>query len=107
MSELKSLYATIQDRKENPEQGSYTSYLFDKGLDKILKKLGEENTEVIIASLMQSKEDLINEIGDLLYHLIVLMVEKGITLEEVEAELENRSKKSHNLKPERRPIENL
>ena len=83
MSELKSLYATIQDRKENPEQGSYTSYLFDKGLDKILKKLGEENTEVIIASLMQSKEDLINEIGDLLYHLIVLMVEKGITLEEV------------------------
>ena len=65
MNELKSLYATIQDRKENPEQGSYTSYLFDKGLDKILKKLGEENTEVIIASLMQSKEDLINEIGDL------------------------------------------
>ena len=107
MSELKSLYATIQDRKENPEQGSYTSYLFDKGLDKILKKLGEENTEVIIASLMQSKEDLINEIGDLLYHLIVLMVEKGITLEEVEAELEKRSKKSHNLKPERIPIENL
>ena len=107
MSELKSLYATIQDRKENPEQGSYTSYLFDKGLDKILKKLGEENTEVIIASLMQSKEDLINEIGDLLYHLIVLMVEKGITLEEVEAELEKRSKKSHNLNPERRPIENL
>lgn len=107
MSELKSLYATIQDRKENPEQGSYTSYLFDKGLDKILKKLGEENTEVIIASLMQSKEDLINEIGDLLYHLIVLMVEKGIALEEVEAELEKRSKKSHNLKPERRPIENL
>ena len=83
MSELKSLYATIQDRKENPEQGSYTSYLFDKGLDKILKKLGEENTEVIIASLMQSKEDIINEIG------------------------EKRSKKSHNLKPERRPIENL
>ena len=94
MSELKSLYATIQDRKENPEQGSYTSYLFDKGLDKILKKLGEENTEVIIASLMQSKEDLINEIGDLLYHLIVLMVEKGITLEEVEAEFKNR-KKTH------------
>ena len=57
--------------------------------------------------MMQSKEDLINEIGDLLYHLIVLMVEKGITLEEVEAELEKRSKKSHNLKPERRPIENL
>ena len=56
---------------------------------------------------MQSKEDLINEIGDLLYHLIVLMVEKGITLEEVETELEKRSKKSHNLKPERRPIENL
>ena len=107
MSELKSLYATIQDRKENPEQGSYTSYLFDKGLDKILKKLGEENTEVIIASLMQSKEDLINEIGDLLYHLIVLMVEKGINLEEVEAELEKRSKKSHNLKAERRRIENV
>ena len=102
MSELKSLYATIQDRKENPEQGSYTSYLFDKGLDKILKKLGEENTEVIIASLMQSKEDLINEIGDLLYHLIVLMVEKGITLEEVEAELEKRSKKSHKTRKKTR-----
>lgn len=107
MNELNVLYATVQDRKENPEQGSYTSYLFDRGIDKILKKLGEENTEVIIASLMQSKEDLVNEIGDLLYHLIVLMVEKDIALEEVEAELKKRSKKSHNLKPERRPIESL
>lgn len=107
MNELSVLYETIMERKENPEQGSYTSYLFDKGIDKILKKLGEENTEVIIASLMQSKADLVNEIGDLLYHLVVLMVEKGVTLKEVEAELKKRSQKSHNLKPERRPIENL
>ena len=65
MSELKSLYATIQDRKESPEQGSYTSYLFDKGLDKILKKLGEENTEVIITAIMPAF--VISKVGFSLY----------------------------------------
>lgn len=107
MKELEVLYETILSRKEQGEEGSYTSYLFQKGLDKILKKVGEECTEVVIASLSQTKEDQINEIGDLLYHLMVLMVEKGITLEEVNEELEKRSEKTHNLKAERKPIENL
>ncbi|MGX8834127.1 phosphoribosyl-ATP diphosphatase [Amedibacillus sp. YH-ame6] len=107
MRELDVLYETILDRKINGEEGSYTSYLFEKGLDKILKKVGEECTEVVIASLTQTKEDQVNEIGDLLYHLTVLMVEKGITLEDVNAELEKRSNKTHNLKAERKPIEKL
>lgn len=107
MKELDVLYETIMDRKENGEEGSYTSYLFQKGLDKILKKVGEECTEVIIASLSQSKEEQVGEIGDLLYHLMVLMVEKGITLDDVNAELEKRSQKTHNLKAERKPIEHL
>ncbi|UNT96513.1 phosphoribosyl-ATP diphosphatase [Allobaculum mucilyticum] len=106
-NEMQNLYETVMERKENPEEGSYTAYLFSKGEDKILKKVGEECTEVIIASLSQSREELIGEFGDLLYHLCVLMAEKGISYSEVEAELEKRSKKKHNLKAERRPIENL
>ena len=107
MKELDVLYETVIDRKANGVEGSYTSYLFNKGLDKILKKVGEECTEVVIASLSQSKEELVGEIGDLMYHLIVLMVEKGITLDDVNAELEKRSQKTHNLKAERKPIEHL
>ena len=107
MKELDVLYETVIDRKANGEEGSYTSYLFNKGLDKILKKVGEECTEVVIASLSQSKEELVGEIGDLMYHLIVLMVENGITLDDVNAELEKRSQKTHNLKAERKPIEHL
>lgn len=106
MEELNVLYETVMDRKANPEEGSYTSYLFGKGEEKILKKVGEECTEVIIASLSQSKKDLINEFGDLFYHMVVLMVEKGITLEEISAELERRSGKKHNLKAERKPVTN-
>ncbi|WP_297566850.1 phosphoribosyl-ATP diphosphatase [uncultured Faecalibaculum sp.] len=104
MEELTTLYETVLDRKANPEEGSYTSYLFGKGEDKILKKVGEECTEVIIASLSQSREDLINEFGDLFYHLVVLMVQKGVSLEEISAELERRSGKKHNLKAERKPV---
>ena len=85
MNELESLYATALDRKANPEEGSYTTYLYNKGLEKILKKIGEESTEVVVASLSQSNEELIGEINDLIYHLVVLMVEKGIPLEDVEA----------------------
>lgn len=107
MKELDVLYDTILERKANKEEGSYTSYLFEKGLEKILKKVGEECTEVVIASLTQSKEDQVNEIGDLLYHIAVLMVEKGITLDDVNTELEKRSQKQHNLKAERKPIDNL
>lgn len=107
MSELKKQYETAVDRKNNPEEGSYTTYLFNKGLEKILKKVGEESTEVIIASLNGSKEELVGEINDLIYHVLVLMVEKGITLEDVEAEMVRRSQKQHNLKAERKPITNL
>lgn len=107
MNELEVLYNTIKARKEAGEEGSYTSYLFAKGTEKILKKVGEECTEVVIASLAQGKEDQVNEISDLLYHLLVLMVDKGITLEDVNEELEKRSQKTHNLKAERKPIENL
>lgn len=104
-NEFQNLYETVLDRKNNPEEGSYTAYLYSKGEEKILKKVGEECTEVIIASLSQSKEDLINEFGDLFYHLMVLMVEKGVSLQEVEAELNRRSFKKHNLKAERKPVE--
>lgn len=107
MSELKKQYETAVDRKNNPEEGSYTTYLFNKGLEKILKKVGEESTEVIIASLNGSKEELVGEINDLIYHVLVLMVEKGITLEDVEEEMIRRSQKQHNLKAERKPITNL
>lgn len=101
------VFATILDRKENPEEGSYTTYLFDKGLEKILKKVGEESTEVIIASCRQNKEDVINEYGDLIYHLMVLMAELGISLEDIGRVMEERDQKTHNLKAERKPIENL
>ena len=103
MSELRKQYETAVDRKNNPEEGSYTTYLFNKGLEKV----GEESTEVIIASLNGSKEELVGEINDLIYHVLVLMVEKGITLEDVEAEMVRRSQKQHNLKAERKPITNL
>ena len=104
MNELENLYATALDRKANPEEGSYTTYLYNKGLEKILKKIGEESTEVVVASLSQSNEELIGEINDLIYHLVVLMVEKGITLQDVEAEMIRRSEKQHNLKAERKPV---
>ena len=107
MKELYGLYETAMDRKKNPEEGSYTTYLFDKGLEKILRKIGEETTEVIVAALSQSDEELIGELNDLLYHLVVLMAEKGITPEQVEEEMRKRAEKQHNLKPERKPIENV
>ncbi|MCH4206727.1 MAG: phosphoribosyl-ATP diphosphatase [Solobacterium sp.] len=107
MNELEKMYQTAIDRKQNPEEGSYTNYLYDKGLEKILKKVGEESTEVVIAALSQSDDDLIGEINDLAYHIIVLMAEKGITMEQVEAVMKQRAEKTHNLKAERKPITNL
>ena len=95
---LKNLYDTVALRKENPEEGSYTCYLFEKGLDKILKKCGEECSEVIIAAKNKKNEETILEIADLLYHMTVLMVNENITLDEVNAELEKRSQKTGNLK---------
>lgn len=95
---LKELYEVVQSRKENKEEGSYTCYLFEQGLDKILKKCGEECSEMIIASKNDSDEDLIGEIGDLIYHMMVLMVERGIALDDVMALLDKRAQKIGNLK---------
>ena len=95
---IKGLYEVVQGRKENPMEGSYTCYLLEQGLDKILKKCGEECSEVIIAAKNGKNEDTANEICDLLYHLIVMMVESGISVEEVEEILERRRQKIGNLK---------
>lgn len=95
---MKELYQTVLDRKTNHMEGSYTCYLFEKGLDKILKKCGEECSEVIIAAKNGDNRETVLEISDLLYHLTVLMVNEGITPEEIDAELEKRSEKQGNLK---------
>lgn len=95
---LRDLYQVVLDRKEHPMEGSYTCYLFEKGLDKILKKVGEECAETIIAAKNDVPADTVGEISDLIYHLMVMMAEKQIPLEDVLAELEARSKKIGNLK---------
>lgn len=87
---FEDVYGVIQDRKINPKEGSYTNYLFEKGIDKILKKLGEEATEIVIASKNPEKEEIKYEISDFLYHMMVLMVEKGVTWEDIVEELSQR-----------------
>ena len=87
---IRELYEVILGRRENPVEGSYTNYLFSKGSDKICKKVGEEAFEVVIAATGNKKQDIIYELADLQYHLLVLMAEKGITPEEVYEELKNR-----------------
>lgn len=87
---FESVYATILDRKENPREGSYTNYLFDKGIDKILKKVGEEASELIIAAKNPNPEEIKYELSDFLYHAMVLMVEKGITWDDIVQELAER-----------------
>ncbi len=84
------LYGLLEGRRAAPKEGSYTSYLFNKGLDKILKKVGEESTEVIIAAKAGDRRETVYELADLAYHAMVLMVETGITLEELKAELASR-----------------
>lgn len=96
-----ALYQLIRGRKTNPKEGSYTTYLFEKGLDKILKKVGEESTEVIIGGAKQDKEETLYEIADLAYHVMVLMVQLGITTEDVTRELEKRHVVDHKVKQER------
>jgi phosphoribosyl-ATP pyrophosphohydrolase/phosphoribosyl-AMP cyclohydrolase len=91
---LANLYSVIGSRKRETPAGSYTTYLFEKGLDKILKKVGEECAETIIAAKNEDREALVRESSDLLYHLLVLFVERGVTLEEVGDELLNRRKGS-------------
>ena len=95
------LYDLIAGRKTSPKEGSYTTYLFDKGLDKILKKVGEECTEVIIGGCKNDKEETIYEIADLTYHVMVLMVQMGITVEDITRELEKRHVVDHKVKQER------
>ena len=87
---FEDVYSIIADRKIHPKEGSYTNYLFDKGIDKILKKVGEEATEIVIAAKNPEPEEIIYEISDFLYHAMVLMVEKGVTWEDVTQELAQR-----------------
>jgi phosphoribosyl-ATP pyrophosphohydrolase/phosphoribosyl-AMP cyclohydrolase len=87
---VQELYEVIMDRRLNPAEGSYTNYLFSKGLGKICKKLGEEAIEVVISSMNGEKKDIVYEIADLQYHLMVLMVEKGITPDDIYDELRSR-----------------
>lgn len=89
---IEELYDKVEDRRENPVSGSYTNYLFEKGLDKILKKVGEESTEVVIAAKNQSKSEATYEISDLIYHLTVLMVDMNLTYTDIAQELLKRSK---------------
>jgi phosphoribosyl-ATP pyrophosphohydrolase/phosphoribosyl-AMP cyclohydrolase len=90
---IDEVYATIEERRRNPIEGSYTNYLFDKGLDKILKKVGEETAEVIIGAKNRDKENLVYELSDLVYHSLVLMVEQGIRPEDIKNELKRRQDK--------------
>ena len=95
------LYELIKGRKTEKKEGSYTTYLFEKGLDKILKKVGEESTEVIIAAKAEDKKETVYEISDLLYHLMVLMIEAGISLEDIHKELSSRHVIDHKVKQEK------
>ena len=99
--DLNTLYELLEGRKKELPEGSYTTYLFEKGLDKILKKVGEECTEVIIAAKDQDKKETIYEIADLTYHVMVLMVEAGISIDEIKAELESRHVIDHKVKQEK------
>jgi len=87
---LQEVYDVVMDRKNNPKEGSYTNYLFDKGLDKILKKVGEEASEVIIGAKNENKDEIRYEIADLIYHLTVLMIHQGLTWEDICEELQSR-----------------
>ncbi len=98
---IDGLYALLQDRKATLPEGSYTSYLFQKGVDKILKKVGEECTEVIIAAKAADKRETVYEIADLAYHVLVLMTEAGITPEEIRQELASRHIIDHKVKQEK------
>ena len=103
---IENLYQVILGRKAKPQEGSYTCYLFDKGLDKILKKVGEESAETIIAAKNQDKEEVVMEVSDLLYHILVMLAAQDIPLEAVLEELEKRSQKIGNLKPMRQTDKN-
>lgn len=98
---LQGLYDLLADRKAARPEGSYTSYLFDKGIDKILKKVGEESTEVIIAAKADDRKETVYELADLAYHAMVLMVQMGISVEDVHRELASRHIIDHKVKQEK------
>ena len=98
---LEGLYGLLMDRKEKMPEGSYTTYLFEKGVDKMLKKIGEEATEVIIAGKADDKKETVYEIADLAYHVMVLMCEMGISVEDVHRELASRHIIDHKVKQEK------
>ena len=99
--QLEGLYQLLVSRKKELPEGSYTTYLFQKGLDKILKKVGEESTEVIIAGKAEDKAETVYEIADLAYHVLVLMVQMGISVEDIRAELASRHIIDHKVKQEK------
>lgn len=105
---LEEEFNIIKNRKENIQEGSYTCYLFKKGIDKILKKIGEESSEVIIAAKNNDKKEIIGEICDIIFHIEVMMAEKGISWEDVSEEITNRrSKENMNVEKEaKRKAEN-
>jgi len=92
MNIIEKIYNTVDDRRENPKEGSYVNYLLEKGLDKILKKVGEEASETIIAAKNEDKQELIYETADLIFHLLVLLNHQGIRYDEILTELEGRHK---------------
>ena len=98
---LEGLYSLLLERREKMPEGSYTTYLFEKGIDKILKKVGEESTEVIIAAKADDKRETVYEIADLAYHIMVLMTQMGITVEDVHRELASRHVIDHKVKQEK------
>lgn len=98
---MNGLMELLEGRKAEKKEGSYTTYLFEKGLDKILKKIGEESTEVIIAAKAEDKKETVYEIADLAYHVMVLMVQAGISLEDVKKELAGRHVIDHKVKQEK------
>ena len=97
---IERIYEMIKDRKNNPKEGSYTNYLLEKGIDKICKKIGEEASEMIIAAKNSDKDELIGEICDLIYHMLVLMFDRNVTVEEVKSKLSERHKLEGNKKVE-------
>jgi phosphoribosyl-ATP pyrophosphohydrolase/phosphoribosyl-AMP cyclohydrolase len=98
---VQALVEMLQGRKTNPKEGSYTTYLFEKGIDKILKKVGEECTEVIIAGKADDKAETIYEISDLMYHVLVMMIEMGISVDDIMSELASRHVIDHKVKQEK------
>ncbi|KGL37459.1 phosphoribosyl-ATP diphosphatase [Paenilisteria newyorkensis] len=103
---LNELFDQINDRKTTPKEGSYTNYLFDRGLDKILKKVGEEATEVVIAAKNNDNAELTSELADLTYHVLVLLAQQGLTPDDIARELEKREGK-RSVTKDRKPIDEL